>query len=356
VNLFSGTTVSTVEAGQLITELQLTINNLANGADEIISVDGSNLALTNGNSATTTTNAMTANVSVSGSTATLVLTKPAGISAAAAQTLVNDIGYVNNSQAITNSSRTVTLTRVVDDGGTANSGVDTATISVASTVTVTALNDGPAISGAPPTSVNQDAAYAFAPTASDLDGDTLVFSILNQPTWASFNTATGTLTGTPANSDVGTTSGVVISVSDGTTSASLAAFDLTVINVNDAPTITGAPATSVNEDAVYSFTPIGADVDAGTTLVYSITNMPTWASFNTATGALTGTPTNADVGTTSGIVISVSDGSLSASLAAFSIQVTNTNDAPTISGTPADSVVQDVAYSFTPTGADVGQL
>jgi Domain of unknown function (DUF4347)/Bacterial Ig-like domain len=317
VNLFSGSAVSTVEAGQLITELQLTVTNLANGADEIVSIDGSNLALTNGNSATTATNAMTANVSVSGSTATLVLTKPAGISTAAAQTLVNGISYRNTSEAVANSGRTVTLTRVVDDGGTANSGVDTATISVASTVVLTAVNDGPAISGTPATSVNQDAAYTFVPTASDLDGDTLVFSILNKPTWASFNTATGALTGTPLNADVGVTNGVVISVSDGASSLSLPGFNLTVVNLNDAPTISGTPAITVDEDSAYSFTPTASDVDAGTTLVYSITNQPSWASFNTTTGSLTGTPTNADVGVTNGVVISVSDGTASASLTGF---------------------------------------
>jgi large repetitive protein len=353
VNLFSGSAVSTVEAGQLITELQLTVSNLVNGTDEIISIDGSNLVLTNGNSVTTVTNAMTVNVSVSGSTATLVLTKPAGISTAAVQTLVNGINYRNTSEAVTNSSRAVTLTRVVDDGLTANSGVDTATISVASTVTVTAVNDGPAISGTPATSVNQDAAYTFVPAASDLDGDTLVFSILNKPTWASFNTATGALAGTPVNADVGVTNGIVISVSDGTTSVSLSGFNLTVVNVNDAPTISGTPATSVNEDSAYSFTPTGADVDVGATLVYSITNQPTWATFSTATGALTGTPANADVGTTTGIVITASDGSLSTNLPAFNLTVVNVNDAPTIAGVPATSVDQDVAYSFTPTASDV---
>ena len=93
----------------------------------------------------------------------------------------------------------------------------------------------------------------------------------------------------------------------------------TVSNVNDAPTITGTPSTSVDEDQAYSFTPTGADVDAGTTLTYSITGTPSWASFDTSTGALTGTPDNDDVGTDSDIVITVSDGDATASLSSFSI-------------------------------------
>ncbi len=77
----------------------------------------------------------------------------------------------------------------------------------------------------------------------------------------------------------------MISVSDGALSATLPAFTLTVTNVNDAPTITGSPAVTVAQGAVVSFTPTAADVSAGTTLTFSIANKPSWASFNTATGA-----------------------------------------------------------------------
>src|SRR5690606_15305949 len=169
------------------------------------------------------------------------------------------------------------------------------------------------ISGTPATSVNEDSAYSFIPTASDVDvGDTLTFSIANKPSWASFNTSTGALTGTPTNDDVGTNSGIVISVSDGIASADLTSFSITVANTNDAPTISGTPETSVNEDDTYSFTPTASDVDVGDTQTCSTANKTSWTRSNTSTGALTGTPTNDDVGTNSGIVISVSDGIASA--------------------------------------------
>ncbi|SNY49496.1 autotransporter-associated beta strand repeat-containing protein [Arsukibacterium tuosuense] len=194
-------------------------------------------------------------------------------------------------------------------------------------LTVTAVNAAPTISGTPATSVNQDEAYSFTPTATDADEDTLAFSIVNKPVWATFDTATGALTGTPAKEHVGTTSGIVISVSDGEANAALAAFSIEVSAVNAAPTITGTPATSVNQDEAYSFTPTATDADEDT-LTFSIVNKPLWAAFDTATGALTGTPAKDDVGTTSGIVISVSDGELSAALPAFNLQVVNVNEAP----------------------------
>ena len=89
-------------------------------------------------------------------------------------------------------------------------------------------NSPPAITGSPATAVTQDQPYAFTPSATDPDGDPLAFSISNLPAWADFDSATGSLTGTPGAVHVGTTADVTISVSDGTASASLPPFDLEV--------------------------------------------------------------------------------------------------------------------------------
>ncbi|MGF1737888.1 putative Ig domain-containing protein, partial [Photobacterium satsumensis] len=225
-------------------------------------------------------------------------------------------------------------------------GIETASLP-AFNLAVVDVNDAPTISGSPPTTVNQDAVYSFTPIGSDADSDDLAFSIENQPSWTNFNPATGVLSGLPTNADVGTSSNIVISVSDGIETASLPAFNLAVVNVNDAPTISGSPPTTVNQDAVYSFTPIGSDADSDD-LAFSIENQPSWTNFNPATGVLSGLPTNGDVGTSSNIVISVSDGIETASLPAFNLEVVNVNDAPTISGSPATSVNQDAVYSFSP--------
>ena len=44
-------------------------------------------------------------------------------------------------------------------------------------------NSAPSISGAPPLVVSVDELYVFQPDASDPDGDTLAYSIHNQPAW-----------------------------------------------------------------------------------------------------------------------------------------------------------------------------
>jgi hypothetical protein len=212
-------------------------------------------------------------------------------------------------------------------------------------------NAAPTISGTPGTSVTSGEAYSFTPVASDPDGQTLRFGIANAPSWSTFDIVTGRLSGTPTSTDVGTTSNIVISVSDGSLSAMLPAFSITVTQANRAPTISGTPATSVVSGQAYSFTPTASDPD-GQTLTYAISGRPSWATFSTSTGRLSGTPDSTHVGTTSNIVISVSDGALSATLPAFSITVTQANRAPTISGTPATSVTSGQAYSFTPTASD----
>ena len=68
-------------------------------------------------------------------------------------------------------------------------------------------------------------------------------------------------------------------------------------------------------------------------------------------GELSGMPGMADVRSFSNILISVSDGNATASLAPFEVSV-DPNAAPVISGTPATLVLAGAAYEFAPTASD----
>jgi len=185
------------------------------------------------------------------------------------------------------------------------------------------VNTPPTISGVPGTVVTEGDFYRFAPIAQDADGDNLQFSIQNKPQWANFDTSTGRLTGIPGSQSVGTTSGVRISVSDAQSSRSLSSFDLTVLpqgSSNSAPSISGSPAASVDAGVSYSFVPQASDPE-GDRLSFAISNKPSWAGFNTGTGALTGTPSTNDTGTYGNIRISVTDTVETVSLAPFSVTV-----------------------------------
>ena len=93
--------------------------------------------------------------------------------------------------------------------------------------------------------------------------------------------------------------------------------------VNSVPKVSGAPSGAATAGSAYSFEPSASDPD-GDALEFAVTNQPAWASFDPKTGRLAGTPSEADVGTYPGIVITASDGRLTAALAPFSITVSST--------------------------------
>jgi hypothetical protein len=92
-------------------------------------------------------------------------------------------------------------------------------------------NSAPQISGSPPIAVLAGDAYNFTPSASDEDGDAISFSISNKPTWATFDSSTGALTGQPLLGDVGVYENITITVSDGTASTNLPAFSIQVSQI-----------------------------------------------------------------------------------------------------------------------------
>lgn len=237
-------------------------------------------------------------------------------------------------------------------------------------------NAAPVILGSPIASVVAGSSFSFQASATDADGDALIYAASGVPGWASFDSQTGTLAGTPSEADVGTSADITISVTDGEATVALPVFVITVLSAeapspppittapaastpkpttpaNLAPTISGSAPTTVQATQTYSFTPSARDPE-GQGLTFSISNKPSWASFSTSTGRLSGTPASSEAGRTfSNIVISVSDGSLRASLPAFSISVTAApNRAPTVAGSPATTATVGTAYSFRPTGSD----
>ena len=68
----------------------------------------------------------------------------------------------------------------------------------------------------------------FLPTASDPDGDILIYSISGMPDWATFDQSSGLLKGTPLIENLGSLSAITISVTDGEFSSSIGPFNLVV--------------------------------------------------------------------------------------------------------------------------------
>jgi len=99
-------------------------------------------------------------------------------------------------------------------------------------VTTLAQNDAglvPQIAGTPAGTIQANTRYIFQPLATDNTSDPLSYSILNKPCWASFDPATGRLSGMPGDSDAGTDNDIVITVTNGLDTVSLPAFSVQIL-------------------------------------------------------------------------------------------------------------------------------
>ncbi|CAG0962195.1 hypothetical protein ANAEL_00693 [Anaerolineales bacterium] len=220
-----------------------------------------------------------------------------------------------------NSTVQVTANYTVSDGLTSN----TSTI----TLDVTPVNDPPAFTSVPVTSVNQNDPYVYNIVVNDPDvGDTLVINAPTLPAWLSFTdngNGTATLSGTPSNSDLGSHT-VVLRATDGVISVPVEqSFSVVVNDVNDAPSFTSAAVTSAGEGTPYTYNIVTTDPDAGDTLTITAPTLPAWLTLvdnGDRTATLSGTPSSSDAGVHN-VVLEVSDGALTANQT-FDISVGNT--------------------------------
>ncbi|WP_044169973.1 FG-GAP-like repeat-containing protein, partial [Kamptonema formosum] len=231
------------------------------------------------------------------------------------------------------------------------------------------VNDAPTTTGIGSQTATEDSAFTLDVTSffTDVDaGDTLTYNATLAdssalPLWLTFDTATGTFEGTPANEDVGDIS-VKVTATDSAGATVDSTFTLTVANTNDAPTTTGIGNQTATEDSAFSFAiPANTfdDVDAGDSLTLSATlsdgtAIPAWLSFDAATGTFEGTPANEDVGTIS-VKVTATDSAGATADATFDLAVANVNDAPTTTGIGSQTATEDSAFTLDVTGyfADV---
>ena len=173
VDLFETVTASAEDSGQDFTGFTVTVTNVAD-ATEYLTIGGTDVALTNGNSVSLTSG--TASVSVSGGTATVTVT---GLSAdnTAFGSLIDGMTYKNTGTSITTGDREITITEITDNGTSNN----TSSLSVSATVTVSGpANDAAvldlngATAGTDHTVALADAGEGLAPdvTISDTENDT----------------------------------------------------------------------------------------------------------------------------------------------------------------------------------------
>ena len=191
------------------------------------------------------------------------------------------------------------------------------------TVNVSNINEPPIISGVPETTVDQESEYEFVPIAEDPDGDELTFSVLRLPSWAQFSSATGAISGTPGQGDVGVHQNIVISVSStGFDAVALPPFDIEVIDINIPPEAADDSAT-VREELTVTFAVLNNDIDKDGD-VLTVENVGTPANGSAtlqSDNMISYTPDKGFVGTDS-FVYSINDGHGESSSALVTVEVT----------------------------------
>ncbi len=208
------------------------------------------------------------------------------------------------------------------------------------------------------TFADQDAGEVLTLSATLADGTAL-------PGWLSFDAGTRTFSGTPDDAQVGTL-GLRVRATDGRDEAA-DTFNLTITNVNDAPTV-AAPLVdqAATKEVPFTFiVPTGAftDVDPGDSLVYSATltdnsALPSWLIFNPSTGRSAGRRRAADVGTIDVKVMATDTGSLSVSdtfalaVAHGLNEITGTTEGETLTGTAGNDLIRGLGGSDALSGLD----
>jgi hypothetical protein len=390
VQLFDSTSVSVGpanESTQNIKQLVLTVSNVdGSGTTDHLSIDGTNVFLTDGNSQTGVNHGVSISVALSAGTATVTISKAGDIPAADVASIVDALTYTNDDVTGGEAARHVTLTSIQDNGGI-SPGVDTTALSIDSTVSFNLPpaidSDGSGATAAKSVAENTTAVTTVHATDPDNGPVTpLSYSLVGGDDQLKFaiDSTSGALTFIAApdfeNPTDTSTSGnntyiVTVRASDG------ASFDdqtitVTVTDVNEAPVITsnagGATASiNVNENSTAVTTVTATDQDTpAQTLTYSLAGGADQGKFsiNSSSGVLTfNTAPNFEAPTDTGgdngydVIVRVTDNG-SPNLhddQAITVHVQDVNEAPdtaAVSATGNEDPTGPAYIAITITGAD----
>ncbi len=178
----------------------------------------------------------------------------------------------------------------------------------------------------------------FTVTATDANGDPLVYSATGLPSGAVFSDRT--FTWTPASGNLGSYQ-VTFTVSDGSAQDS-ETITITVERPNAAPILAGIGNKTTNENQPISFSISATDAD-GDPITYSATGVPSGATFTGQT--FTWTPTYSQAGTYN-VTFMAGDGRAQDSQT-ITISVVNVNRPPTLAEIGDRSVDENSTLSFT---------
>jgi len=219
------------------------------------------------------------------------------------------------------------------------------------------VNSPPVLTAIGPQSVNELSALTFTATATDANDDPLTFSLgVGAPSGAGI-TSGGAFSWMPSEAQGPGTYDITVVVSDGQGGTDSEQFEVTVAEVNIAPTITTIADKSVNELSLLSFSASAIDPDLpANTLTFSLgVGAPSGAGI-TSGGVFSWTPSEAQGPGTYEITVVVSDGKGGTDSEVFSVDVAEVSDdnRPPSLDPIGDKTVDELSLlSFTASATDL---
>ena len=221
-------------------------------------------------------------------------------------------------------------------------------------IMVTGGNNPPTIASGTATTLNEDTAHNFSLLAgTDLDGDSLTYSLVSAPAHGILSNCLGgtadlSCTYTPNSNYTGADS-FTYQAWDGHNYSLPVTVALTISPVNDAPVLGATQSETMDEDATHSFNlNPGTDVE-NDTLNYIIVGLPSHGTLNCTGGvsrACSYSP-QADYNGTDTFTYKVNDGTSDSNLATVTITINPINDAPVAAAAMSISVDEDDSVAFT---------
>ena len=181
------------------------------------------------------------------------------------------------------------------------------------------LNHAPVFTNSPIKSAVVGKEYRYDANASDEDGDTVVFSLVQHPAGMSIDSTTGMITWTPNSTQIGMVS-IILKASDGTL-FTLVTFEMTVSAavINHKPVITAIPDQSIKIGKEFKYQVLASDTDTKDVLYYSLKQAPQGIGIN-STGFITWKSAKKDIGTHT-ITVNVSDNKGGSAEISFNLKV-----------------------------------
>lgn len=239
----------------------------------------------------------------------------------------------------------VSVTDGKNAAGNGTVGDNRSTMEFTVVVSTNAINTVPTIVSRARSNTPVGSPYAYLPTARDVDGDPLSWSLTTKPEGMSIDPVTGLITWSPTAQQLGNQR-VVLAVSDGHGGIATQDFTIAVSNVfsNSPPIITSNPRTVATEGNEYQYNVVAEDSDYDL-IRYTLEFAPRGMSIDSLRGTIRWQPDDEQLGEHQ-VIVRAADPMGGSTTQQFSIDVRCGNLAPAIISIPPTRAVAQRTYLY----------